>query len=201
MIERLKRKYQEYFTSYFSSGKRSSEDLYDILFKVDFNVDNCKGKIVSDTSFTYFHWKIAELMKEVQRFNIKRFHPEEIKILSLNIFPLGNTALHFAYQNLNIVRRFYKVIENEVKKQKEAAASNEDESRLLTFEIPFILNFDGKSPLHLCMEGENYKSADIILQKLCNDPIDSHARAINDLIPEFIANGLTCIGPYLDSRL
>jgi hypothetical protein len=71
MIERLKRKYQEYFTSYFSSGKRSSEDLYDILFKVDFNVDNCKGKIVSDTSFTYFHWKIAEMMKEVQRFNIK----------------------------------------------------------------------------------------------------------------------------------
>jgi hypothetical protein len=51
------------------------------------------------------------------------------------------------------------------------------------------------------MEGQNYKSADIILQKLCNDPIDSHARAINDLIPEFIANGLTCIGPYLDSRL
>ena len=76
---------------------RDPADLYDILFAVDFNVDNCKGKVVSDIAFTYFHWKIAELMQNIPRFNIKRYHPEEIKILALNIFPRGNTVLHYAY--------------------------------------------------------------------------------------------------------
>lgn len=44
-------------------------------------------------------------------------------------------------------------------------------------------DFDEKTPMHLCMDNENYKSADIILQKLCNDKIDSHSRAINDILP------------------
>lgn len=110
-IERLKRKYQKYFTAYYSSGMRDPADLYDLMFNVDFNIDNCKGKVVADTSFTYFHLKIAELMEIMSKFNIKRYHPEEIKILALNIFPRGKTLLHYAYKNLNIVRRFYKVID------------------------------------------------------------------------------------------
>lgn len=126
IIERLKRKYQEYFTAYFSNGMTDPEDLYNILFEVDFNIDGCKGKVVADTSFTYFHWKIAELMESMPRFNIKRYHPEEIKVLALNIFPRGNTVLHYAYKNLHIVRRFYRVIENETKKLKELAVQNDD---------------------------------------------------------------------------
>lgn len=110
-IERLKRKYQEYFTAQMSYGMRDPNDLYEVLFSVDFNIDGCRGKVVSDISFTYFHWKIAELMQSIPRFNIKRYHPEEIKTLALNIFPLGNTVLHYAYRNLHIVQRFYRVIE------------------------------------------------------------------------------------------
>jgi hypothetical protein len=56
------------------------------------------------------------------------------------------------------------------------------------------------TPLHMCMESGNYKSADIILQKLCNDSIDSHARSINNLIPELVAAELPSLGKYLDSR-
>ena len=80
---------------------------------------------MSDTSFTYFHLKIAELMETIPKFNIKRYHPEEIKILALNIFPRGKTLLHYAYQNLNIVRRFYKVIDQESAKWKEEMASKD----------------------------------------------------------------------------
>jgi hypothetical protein len=50
------------------------------------------------------------------------------------------------------------------------------------------------------MKSGNFKSADIILQKLCNDSIDSHARSINDLIPELVAAELPSLGKYLDSR-
>jgi hypothetical protein len=200
-IERLKRKYQEYFTAYNSNGIRDPTELYDILFSVDFNIDNFRGKIVADTSFTYFHLKIAELMESMSRFNIKRYHPEEIKILALNIFPRGRTLLHYAYQNLGIVRRFYKVIDQEVAKAKEAnEAKDQDGSNAGYFEIPFLRNFDGKTALHMCIESESFKSADIILSKLCNDPIDSHARAINDLLPTLVENELPSIGTYLDSR-
>ena len=54
--------------------------------------------------------------------------------------------------------------------------------------------------MHLCIENENFKSADIILSKLCNDPIDSHARSINDILPQLVANNLPSVGEYLDSR-
>lgn len=64
-------------------------------------------------------------METLPRFNIKRYLPEEIMILALNIFPRGKTVLHYAYQNLHIVRRFYKVIENEVKKEREKAAASD----------------------------------------------------------------------------
>jgi ankyrin repeat protein len=173
-----------------------------LLFSVDFNIDNCRGKIVADTSFTYFHLKIAELMESMPRFNIKRYHPEEIKILALNIFPRGKTLLHYAYQNLNIVRRFYKVIDQEAAKLKEDRASKDQDviTNQGQFEIPFMRNFDGKTALHLCLIAENFKSADIILSKLCNDPLDSHARAINDIIPELVAKELPSVGTYLDSR-
>jgi hypothetical protein len=82
---------------------------------------------VADLSFTYFHLKVAELMESMPKFNLKRYHPEEVKLLALNIFPHGRTALHYAYKNLNIIRRFYKVIENEVNKAKELAASKDQD--------------------------------------------------------------------------
>jgi hypothetical protein len=63
----------------------------------------------------------------MSRFNIKRYHPEDIKILALNIFPRGKTLLHYAYQNLNIVRRFYKVIDQEAAKLKEERASKDQD--------------------------------------------------------------------------
>jgi hypothetical protein len=96
-IERLTRKYQEYFTACYSSGLRRENELYNILFSVNFNIDNFRGKIVADTSFTYFHLKIAELIESMSSFNIKRYPHEEIKILALNIFPRGKTLLHYAY--------------------------------------------------------------------------------------------------------
>jgi len=76
--------------------------------------------------------------------------------------------------------------------------------------IPFLKTFNlndngngslfGQTPLHMCIENRNLQSADIILQKLCNDPIDSHSRAINDLIPQLVEAELPSLGKYFDSR-
>lgn len=134
------------------------------------------------------------------RFNIKRYHPEEIKVLALNIFPQGKTVLHYAYKNLHIIQRFYRVIDSEIKKEIAAASLNDDTENGGVFEIPFLKDFNGNTPLHLCIQGKNLKSADIMIDKLCNDPLDSHARAINDLLPQLVEAELPSLGSYFDSR-
>jgi hypothetical protein len=74
------------------------------LFKVDFT-----QKIpIADLSFTYFHWKLAELVSDSKKkVRIKRFNPAEIKLLLLNIFPKGNTVLHMCTKNLAAIKKFY----------------------------------------------------------------------------------------------
>ena len=109
-------------------------------------------------------------------------------MLLLNIFPKGNTILHFAYKYIGLYKRFYQVItENQVDGEQ--------------FEIPFINNFDGLTPLHKCLDNKNYKSADILLQTLANTPLDSHARAIVEILPELIEQNLQSMKSYLDARL
>jgi hypothetical protein len=71
------------------------------------------------------------------------------------------TTLHYAYKNLNIVRRFYKVVENEI--EREMARALEENNDPVRFMIPFMKDFNKQTPLHLCINNENYKSADIIL--------------------------------------
>ena len=68
------------------------------------------------------------------------------------------------------------------------------------FFVPFIKDSDGKSPLHLCMETKNFKIADIILSNLTEEGLDNHGRAIFDVLPDVIRNGLPSIGTYLDAR-
>ena len=159
---------------------QTPDELYDILFKVDYNVEGCKGKLVADLSFTFFHWKLAEIMSSSNHFNLKKYHIDEIKALALNIFPGGNTVLHYAFKHLYLVRRFYKVMEQEYLKLKK---TSEDPENVRCFDIPFLQNFEGETPIHLCIKNENFKSADIILSKLCNEGIDSHSRSISDILP------------------
>jgi hypothetical protein len=137
-------------------------------------------------------------MQNQPRFNIKRYHPDEIKTLALNIFPRGNTILHYAYKNLSIIKRFYNVIEDEVEKEEKTIVEGETEA--IGFDIPFIKNFSDQTPLHLCLENKNFRSADIILSKLKKDPIDSHSRSIKDILPKLVQAELPILGEYFDSR-
>ncbi|CDW78106.1 wd-40 repeat protein [Stylonychia lemnae] len=196
--ERLQRKFQEYYEAYYSDNLRSPFDLYEVLFKVDYNIDNCNGKLVADLSFSYFHWKLAEMMRDQPKFNIKRYQAKDLELLALNIFPYGNTVLHYAHKQLYIIRRFYKVMEQEYKRKLESA---EDHESVMPFQIPFVRNFEGKTAIHMCLQNQNFKSADIILQKLCNSPIDSHSRQISDILPDLVEAELPILGVYLDSRI
>ncbi len=115
------------------------------------------------------------MMQNNPRFNIKIYHPNEIKIVALNIFPKGNTILHYAYKNLRIIKKFYHIIEEDIEKEKDQI---KDSQKVVGFQIPFMKNFEGKTPLHICLENNNLRSADVILSKLKKEEIDSHARSI-----------------------
>lgn len=94
---------------------------------------------MADLSFTYFHWKMAEIISDpTLKIKIKKFNPDEIKLLLLNIFPKGNTVLHMATKNLSAIRKCYEIVNAEKEKGK-------------PFEVPFINNFDAQSPLHISL--------------------------------------------------
>ncbi|CDW84531.1 wd-40 repeat protein [Stylonychia lemnae] len=182
--QRLRIKFQDYFRAYFVDNKKTPEQLYDVLFKVDYSQE----KPLADLSFSYFHWKLAETLAESKKkMKVKQFSHDEIRLLVLNIFPLGNTITHLAVKNVGAIRKIYQIVRN-----------LNTEGR--KFEIPFINNFLNQTPLHLCMIGQNYKSADLILQNLIDTPLDSHIRGILDVLPDLIKNDIPSLKDYLDGR-
>eukprot|EP00347_Sterkiella_histriomuscorum_P010355 403376619 len=182
--KKLRLKYQDYFRAYFVDNKKQPEQLYDCLFKVDFEQE----KPMADLSFSYFHWKLAEMLADPKKkIKVKQINQNEIKLLLLNIFPLGNTVLHLAIRNLGAIRKFYQIIRD----------SNSESEK---FEIPFINNFNNETPIHLCLKTKNFKSADIILQNLIDSPLDSHIRGILDILPDLVEADIPCLKDYLDGR-
>lgn len=118
---------------------------------------------------------MAEILSaDNPKYKINRFSIDDIKQLTLNIFPQGNTFLHYSYHHLNNIRKCYEIVNN-------YNATLPENS--VKYEIPFIRNFDMKSPMHLSMKEKNYKAADLFLTYLSDTPFDSHSRVIVDLMP------------------
>ncbi len=82
-------------------------------------------------SFTYLHWKIAESLpsKDI-KFDIRQMSKDEIKLLALNIFPQGKTAMHYLYNRIDQLRILYQ------------NAGKEDKNSLhKPITVPMIRNF------------------------------------------------------------
>ena len=120
---------QSYYRAYFIDGIRDSKKLYDTLFTVDYGVGNGQDELYIDLSFTFLHWKIAESLKYDPDFNITSINKKEAKLLCLNIFPQGNTVLHFLFNEIDDVKYLYEYIEDGNKTEK------------IPIQIPFIKNF------------------------------------------------------------
>lgn len=57
--------------------------MNDILFDIDYSLDDCKDKYVIDLSFTYFHWKLIEIMSdEKELFDLKSIDNSLVKQLT-----------------------------------------------------------------------------------------------------------------------
>jgi hypothetical protein len=70
-----------------------------------------------------------------------------------------------------------------------------------TFQIPFIKNFMGLSPMHKCLKEENFQSMNQMLLLIKDDPIDNHSRAIVDILHSCVEAELPALREYLKSRM
>ena len=78
---------------------------------------------------------------------------------------------------------------------------NAEDRSEIKFEVPFLVNFEGKSPMDLLNEKKDYKGLDMMLGYLSGYDYDHHSRAISEIIPNLIARELPSVGDYLNSRL
>lgn len=69
------------------------------------------------------------------------------------------------------------------------------------FEMPFIHDMRNNTPLHICYESMDYKTADILIKYLANAPLDHHGRSIMDLLPKLIQKDLPSLMFYFDKRM
>ena len=79
-----------------------------------------------DLSFTFLHWRLAENIKSQKDFCLEEIDNSQIEMLVYNIFPWGNTALHYAVTKQDIIKELY--------------ANSEREGE--EFEVPFLNNMD-----------------------------------------------------------
>ena len=117
-------------------------------------------------------------------FDLKSIDNSLVKQLAQNILPNCNTVLHYIYNKQSIVKDMYDMsnIEGE------------------QFNIPFICNLNGKSPIDKCITNKEYKVADLFLQKLSDQSIDHHGKAIANGLSLAISLNLPSVGSYLDAR-
>lgn len=67
--------------------------------------------------------------------------------------------------------------------------------------MPFICDFEGNSPLHLSRDAENIQGMGIILGLLSKDPLGNHSRAISDVLPDVMLEGVAELDSYFNSRI
>ena len=62
----------------FLCDKEDISDIYKVLFSIDYNVNNGKGKFVSDICFSYMQWKLIEDI-EKDSVNLKHMDVSALK--------------------------------------------------------------------------------------------------------------------------
>lgn len=78
---------------------------------------------------------------------------------------------------------------------------NAEDRSEVKYEVPFLVNFEGKSPMDILNEKKDYKGMDMMLGYLAGYDYDHHSRAIHHTLPVLIERELPQIGFYINSRL
>jgi hypothetical protein len=112
----------------------------------------------------------------------------------LMILPRCRTLLSEGINNVEFQRGIISYIEND---NKRLAKDNG-----LVTEIPFIKNFEGRTPLHTALDEETPRkeAASYYLNFLSKYCVDQHSFEIKDILAEAIDANLQTMPEYLKSR-
>jgi hypothetical protein len=110
-------------------------------------------------------------------------------MLIMNIFPQGRTLLHYLWDNTEEIKKTFERLDKLNKDLK------------IPYVLPFIKNFNGESPLHLCLKNQNLQSLNTFLMLIKDDPIDTHGRAIIEIFPDILELELPGFYSYLENRI
>jgi hypothetical protein len=142
-------------------------------------------------NFSPYHLKITSaLIKGNQESLAERFDDQDLKILLLSIFPGNNLFLHKVYQrrqraDLDEERAFSaSTLKKILSKLYDGKESSEP------FMFPMTSNDKGETPLDLCLQGGNDKSADILLRYLRLQPAGYHSEYVILSLHKLIAHRL-----------
>lgn len=189
-LKTLKKRYQFYKSAYNMKLALDPEyDLYNDIFAVDYRIDDCRGNLETDLSFSFLHWCLIEQLKE-GKLVVSQLDRELVELIFYNILPHGNTVLHIVHDHGELMEQLLKVAHHHA----------EDRSKI-GFHIPFIRNLDGKSAIHLQDEEKEYRYINVILEYLAGYDIDHHSRAITETLPSMVSHSLPNFIPYLESRV
>ncbi|CDW83568.1 wd-40 repeat protein [Stylonychia lemnae] len=184
-LKRLQINYQTFFQLYNHDKVRDDIEFYNCLIKTEYSLNLCSDPYVIDLSFTYMHLKMAEQIKNTKETIMDNiFYLTQMPSLCYNIFPRGNTLLHYAVGKLDIIEKIYQISEREKD----------------PFEIPFIRNFEKQTPLHLSIQSGQSQESDYYLMKLSQASIGHSSRAIVNILPLAIESDLQNVNLYFNAR-
>jgi hypothetical protein len=121
---------------------------------------------------------------------INQIVTDQAEMLFYNILPFGNTMLHKIHSDGDLMEALLQI-----------AHPDEQNRAKIDIHIPILPNFKGKSVFHLCVEKEEYRYMNVLLEYLQGYGIDHHSRAIASTIPTCIEHELPSLIPYLQSRI
>lgn len=110
----------------------------------------------------------------------------------MNIFPTGDTVINKIYSEPKLIKEIY----GKVKKSNDLIKEKKKQ-----FSIPFLKNLRHLSPIHQCLQSENFQALDVFLQVIKNDDVDNHIRSFIDKFPNLMRFQLPSLDEYISSRV
>lgn len=142
-----------------------------------------------DLPFTFLNWKIIEEMRE-GRMTLEDLDESYLYQLCHTILPGGRTVMHELSQQGDLIKGIYQKVHQ-----------NEENRAEKLFEIPFLPDMNGMTTFHICVESNEYKTIDDLLDFLRGYGADHHSRAIVNTLPACLRRNPPNLLPYLKSRL
>lgn len=127
---------------------------------------------------------------EAEEIDADQIDNEQVQRLIYNVLPGGNTFLHVLADKSDVIETILDICQ-----------PNAEDRSEIKYEVPFLVNFEGKSPMDILNDQKDYKGLDMMLQYLSGYDYDHHSRAMQTVLHVLVEHELPTFNSYLESRM